>query len=685
MKRAMKRTVSRGYDADTDGWVVDGNEGLGDSRRNYMVHFDGETKKYVCTCYSSDYGRTRARKMCSHVLAVILYRRNRSGEDGEGSETTSHSVQPGIEQSSGVLTGGRRNPSSSEQSSDQQELSVMPATADKGPAQENAQAVPAPALPSLPTPADLDYLNVKLPEWVSELRPHQWDAVEEIQDAYNDGTGLVWLDGPTGSGKTLIAELARRVVKKRMLYICSSKTLQDQFVKDFSYSRVLKGRSNYIPLDPAEDVTCSDCDKESVGDDDFDCTFCSPVWECPYEVAKRSALEAQVAVINTAYMMSEANYVGGFSNRDLTVVDECDVLEGELMNFVSYQVTESVLRRLKLTAPKKGSHYATISRWLEDELQPALKKRAKELRGQGSLLGRDLTTVRQVNALVRLQQETTTVLTRGMNDGWVRDNDAGPLVLKPIRVDQFGTGMLWRHSRKWLCMSATIVSPQELEESLGVRDEMSTRLVSVPMTFPVENRIIHAIPVANMVNREKEKAWPLMVEGINAVLQRHPGERTLVHSVSYALTQAIVRGVKGRPVFSYRNSGEREHTIRTYLETPGAVLVAPSLDRGVDFKGDQCRVIIIAKVPYPYLGDKQVSARMNGPGGKLWYAVQTVRSLVQMSGRGVRSKDDWCVTYILDSQFRKRVWKENKSLFPGWWREAVDTRLTRRELLNGPQ
>jgi Rad3-related DNA helicase len=44
---------------------------------------------------------------------------------------------------------------------------------------------------------------------------------------------------------------------------------------------------------------------------------------------------------------------------------------------------------------------------------------------------------------------------------------------------------------------------------------------------------------------------------------------------------------------------------------------------------------------------------------------------VQASGRGVRHKDDWCVTYLLDKQIERLV-VDNQALFPRYWMEAVD-------------
>jgi Rad3-related DNA helicases len=63
-----------------------------------------------------------------------------------------------------------------------------------------------------------------------------------------------------------------------------------------------------------------------------------------------------------------------------------------------------------------------------------------------------------------------------------------------------------------------------------------------------------------------------------------------------------------------------------------------------------------------------------GQEGNTWYKVQTIRDVVQMCGRGMRHADDWCHTYIIDSQFAKNLYGKNKSLFPDWFREAVDTR-----------
>lgn len=527
--------------------------------------------------------------------------------------------------------------------------------------------------------------DLRLPPSFTTLYPQQLDAINEALDLYADGCDVVFLDGPTGTGKTVIGEAIRQGLGVKGMYVCSGIELQHQMARDFPYARVLKGRANYpTQLRPYPAVTCADC----VGQAGVDgsCTWCESMTACAYTTAKREAMGADLAILNTAYFLAEANHAGRM-RRELVIADECDTLESQLMGFVEFNVSERVCRELGVEAPRKGVHKETIARWLVDELRPGL---ASALKVAG--WGNDVDAVRKKERYGRLIQDIDRVVLTIHDDNWVRDNDAGPMVLKPVRVDGWGREMLWRHGDKWLCMSATIVSVDEMVDSLGcgravmgtdamggemvIAEPMKVGVVRVPMLFPVENRRINIVPLANMIKAEMDTAVPIVIEGVKKVLRLHPGEKVLVHSVSYKLTKEIVeglRGVDGWEVCSYYNAAGRTGALKAFKEAVGgAVLVAPSMDRGIDLPGDLCRVVVVAKLPFPYIGDRQVSARMRGRGGDLWYQVQTVRSLVQMTGRHVRGMDDWGVTYVLDAQMEKKLWKGGgRRLLPDWWRAAA--------------
>ena len=69
--RVLKGTVKkkRGY------WIITGLLELGDTKPTYIVTFS--RNRYYCSCYTTMYGAVRQKQICTHVAALILYRRQR--------------------------------------------------------------------------------------------------------------------------------------------------------------------------------------------------------------------------------------------------------------------------------------------------------------------------------------------------------------------------------------------------------------------------------------------------------------------------------------------------------------------------------------------------------------------------------------------------------------------------------
>lgn len=198
--------------------------------------------------------------------------------------------------------------------------------------------------------------------------------------------------------------------------------------------------------------------------------------------------------------------------------------------------------------------------------------------------------------------------------------------------------------------------------------------VVIPSSFPPDRRPIYIHSIAEMTRKNKDHAYPLVAAALAKVIARHPEDRILVHTVSYDLNKYLLSALSPTVsrLVTYNTSQEKQRAIDRYLYTPSSVLFAPSLDRGIDLPGNDCRVIVVCKIPFPSLGDKQIAAKLYSPGGQLWYSVKTVRSLVQMTGRGMRSEDDFCESYILDGSFMSQIWRRHKNLLPRWWLDAVD-------------
>jgi len=96
------------------------------------------------------------------------------------------------------------------------------------------------------------------------------------------------------------------------------------------------------------------------------------------------------------------------------------------------------------------------------------------------------------------------------------------------------------------------------------------------------------------------------------------------------------------------------------------------MSEGVDLPYEKCQFQVIYKVPYPYLGDKQINERKNID--PEWYAYKTIMTLMQAYGRGMRAENDHCDTYILDKNIQTILRnKMYRKLIPKFFKEAITT------------
>jgi Rad3-related DNA helicase len=176
-----------------------------------------------------------------------------------------------------------------------------------------------------------------------------------------------------------------------------------------------------------------------------------------------------------------------------------------------------------------------------------------------------------------------------------------------------------------------------------------------------------------MSRKTKGSEFPTLVAAIDRILDDHPSEKGLIHCVSYSNVKYILENSRHQHRLITHGEKDRKSQLYHFVgSSRPLVLLSPSMERGVDLPYDHCRFIVIAKMPFPYLGDPQVSARLyrGKSAGQAWYNAATARRIVQATGRGMRAPDDSCVSYILDSAFGD-FYQKNMAMFPQWWREAV--------------
>lgn len=210
--------------------------------------------------------------------------------------------------------------------------------------------------------------------------------------------------------------------------------------------------------------------------------------------------------------------------------------------------------------------------------------------------------------------------------------------------------------------SATIGDFMSFENNMGLEDVSE---ISVPSNFDFSKSPIYVLSRWKMSKNNKEASLPYIKKSTYELCQRYAGKKGIIQTWTYDIAKQVYEdapeNIKER-MFLYNDSREKQDLLEYHKNTDmDSILVGPTLNEGIDMPGDECRFIIMLKVPYPFLGDKLVKAKADIYKG--WYTNETLRVIQQAIGRGNRYKDDWCQTYILDGCFTK-LYIETKEAWP---------------------
>ncbi len=161
------------------------------------------------------------------------------------------------------------------------------------------------------------------------------------------------------------------------------------------------------------------------------------------------------------------------------------------------------------------------------------------------------------------------------------------------------------------------------------------------------------------------------------IFRIHSRQRGIVGCNSKWLVEAIVSGLKKHlsekefsRVLWYRSSNDcvkdsrdraQKYFLNKFREIDDAILIGTNLDEGHDFNNDLCRFIVIPKIPFLDLSDDEVKKKKQKM-GSAWYDGQAAMRLVQLVGRGMRHKNDFCKSYVFDKNLLRLT--RNPDLFP---------------------
>lgn len=514
-------------------------------------------------------------------------------------------------------------------------------------------------------------------------RRYQRETILEVEKAYIGGAKYVILEAPCGSGKSPIAVTIGMHFKPAYL-LTSQKILQTQYMYDYGSPDFaeLMGRNNY---------SCAHMD--SACDDGFCQTGkCPDITECPYESAKNAALNANIALLNYTYFLYAAQYAKIFKPTNLIIFDEGHCVDKELMNFVEIKFASKYMRRLgSLSDIPEYDNIEDYIGWLtqiSDRFTDEIKSNIhiiQDLRSDLSVAvaGRD-NIIEQMKKLASMNTKLSTQIekinnfidTREQNE-WVHDiqrgknnSDDDKIFFKPVTVAPYADGLLFYYGEKHLMMSATILDKKNFCNNLGIPAD-ETEFYRVPSTFPVENRKTLFVNTGSMSYTNIDETLPKVTKVVDQIMGAYKEHKGLIYTHSFKISRYLtgsVTDINKRRLVGH-DGGDRGEALSYFMKHKDPkVMISPSLSEGIDLKDDLARFIIVCKIPFGFLGDPQIKRRKEIDPD--WYVWKAALTLMQVAGRGVRHKDDWCNIYILDSAFRSFLIR-NKKFFPDYFVQSI--------------
>lgn len=533
------------------------------------------------------------------------------------------------------------------------------------------------------------------------IREAQSKALDTVTESARKGKKFTLIEAPTGVGKSGIAMATASWAKTQPLptdgewtqgaYVLSTqKTLTRQYMNDFEKDGLLelKGRGNYSCA-----AHNTDCASSTVfqGDDPED--NCAKRGVCPYANAKKAFMHSFVGVTNFSYYLTETMYAGRLKPRNYLVLDECHNVENQLLGFTDTEFTTNRAAELEIELPvlKPGviGNTEAARTWLENICYPKmsayildLEAAIKDARNNGE---RDeaIRLAKKFAAWEQFKKRVDMFVTTDRPEDWIAFSDINPktgkgtksLIIKPLTATLFAEDLMFRKAANVVMMSATILDFRTFMRNLGIDPEQANTM-AVPSEFPIENRPIFYHPVGNMGFRTKETALPKVAEFVLKLMRKYEGKKGIIHAQSYAnltyLKEYLTANGQGHRLITHTSlPGSREDAVSRHCSSSDdTVILSPSMTEGLDLKEDLSRFQIIPKVPYPAL-DPYTKARMERDPD--WYQWQTALTLIQATGRSVRSKEDKAHTWILDEGFTKFI-GQNESKLPKWWTDSIEFR-----------
>lgn len=438
---------------------------------------------------------------------------------------------------------------------------------------------------------------------------------------------------------------------------------------------------------------------------------------CPYVKALREALKHDNVISNYDYLFIAGNYAQILPERELLILDEAHNLEKKIMQLITVNLNRKTINRdyefdifdgitehgLTLNEVSEPQYWIGVCEKLIETITLRLNNYIRSEYGDvdnTSILNQLLESDELVKNYNKDIDKYDTLITSLKDERWIIELPTKKAILedksyitnkkvkglnvefKPLTVAEYSES-LFHFGEIRLFMTGTLGNKNKFCNWLGL-DPKETYYRYQKSPFPIENRPIIRDYAGRMSGRDKQSGEPNWKNEdallkIYDILDEHKDEKGVIHVSSNEQAWYIRNELAKytRRWFKIAYGKGREQAIQDFEDDEqNMVLIGAGIKDGVDFKGDKCRFQIIFKMPFPSLAGAQVNIRRYYD--PVWYIYQTVMPLMQAYGRGIRDADDYCTTYVLDSDF-DRLLNDYGYLFNEYFLEAVEGFVPKHE------
>jgi Rad3-related DNA helicase len=463
-------------------------------------------------------------------------------------------------------------------------------------------------------------------------RPIQEKALALLGENW-DKYQVFCISAPTAFGKTGIAKTLMNACHS-VSVITPNNLLVDQFLQEFPETRTLSRLDSY---------RCENLQQSCSSTRGMKQQFCKG---CP---ASRDLATAKYKRGPGIY--NYHTYLAHKLYRQVLVIDEAHnlipILKGRF---------EKVIWQHEYKYPGNAFRPEQMLAWVQS--LPQAKRRRQKI----EILESCLTSPTPEYVPTRAKRPFNG---KGTLRGQPEDRDC--IVLTPVDISMVPPLFWPREVQKIVLLSATI-NHKDIE-ALGLNRKPILYLNCESPIAP-QRRPISLDPCISLARGSMDTSLPKLVDYIENVAASHVGEKGVIHA-TYELSRRLEEHLRGDRYLFHSRTNKRDiyNAFRNSEPSRGQILIACGMYEGIDLPEDLGRWQIIAKVPWPSLGDAGV--RYQTDKDPNWYIWETLKVFIQACGRICRTPTDNGSTICPDSSVQRLI-REGESMLPLWFKEGIE-------------